>query len=155
MTLKNQLWNMKLFLALACMLEIFVCNAVFASDQKSTQPSIERIGGDFNVTRINKLADGGFRVEFESDHPDAPYKRLTLDSSHVHVAVYEGQKIRLSADVKKLSRGAASVSQMVIFIPGREGSTPVWLLSKNVPSEPGPPAKLLEMHAPGTDFQLL
>ncbi len=124
------------------------------SQQEQKSPKIERIGGDFVVGAIKKLKDGAFSVEFTAAEGEPKYKRLVLESMHVHAAIAEGAKLRLSADVVAISGATAEVSQVVLFLPGRVGRTPVWMLSRKV-SPGAPPAKLIEMHAPSTDYQVM
>jgi hypothetical protein len=146
---------------------LLLCNAVFAEVGTSGQPAgvnstnnhddqskFERVGGNFKVTRIQRLSDGSFKVVFKSTSPANRFETLVLESPHVHVAVTEGKEIRLSAEISSHKGNSAIVSQMVIFLPGRVGDTPVWLVSKGTNSS-SPPAKLLEMHAPSTDYQIL
>lgn len=121
---------------------------------KAENPKYERVGGTFLVSDIKKLSDGSFRVVFKATSEKPLLKELILESTHVHMSVNVGQELRLSADVLDQVNGIAKVGQMVLFMPGRNGPTPVWLLSKNFKAE-APPAKLIEMHAPSTDFQVL
>ncbi|MEI6397413.1 MAG: hypothetical protein WCO71_01465, partial [Pseudomonadota bacterium] len=65
----------------------------------------------------------------------------------------EGATLRLSAYVSGKSGDVAEIAQVVVFMPGRAGPTPVWMLSKKSPRL-DPPAKLLEMHAPSTDYAI-
>ena len=135
---------------------LFSCSAVASEAARSNQSAgkIERVGGTFVVTSIRRIPEGGFRVIFDSKSGEPLFKRLTLDSSHVHISIAEGREIRLSADILSFVGTTAEVSQMVLFVPGRVGVTPVWLLSTHMrPS--GPPAKLLEMHVPDLDYQIL
>ncbi|MCX6123629.1 MAG: hypothetical protein NTV34_02595 [Proteobacteria bacterium] len=115
---------------------------------------VERVGGTFVVTSIKRIPEGGFTVIFDSKSGEPLFKRLILESPHIRVSVSEGREIRLSADILSFVGATAEVSQMVLFVPGRVGDTPVWLLSMH--SRPvGPPAKLLEMHVPALDYQIL
>lgn len=139
------------FFTLICLM-VF-STAIFAADI-SNESKIERIGGTFKVTLVERLKDGGFKVEFEAVAQDSRFKKLVLESSHVHVSVAEGFEIRLSADVLATSGSTAAVSQVVLFIPGRVGHTPVWMLSRKA-TVPTPPSKLIDMHAPSTDYQIM
>jgi hypothetical protein len=122
------------------------------SEQESGR--FERVGGTFLVSKIEKIKSGGFRVIFEAKSGKPKFQRLILETSHIHISVSEGQEIRLSAEIISQQGSTADVSQMVVYLPSRVGDTPVWLLSKHAPSSRAP-AKLLEMHAPSTDYQVL
>lgn len=125
------------------------------STAQGVDSNFERVGGTYLVTSIKRLSEGGFRVVFEAKTGEPRFKTLVLESPHVHVSVAEGSELRLSADVLKTKGDTAEVSQMVLFVPGRVGSTPVWMLSKNGEVSSSPPARLLEMHVPTTDYQIL
>ena len=114
---------------------------------------IERIGGNFTVTRITKLPSGGFGVDFKASEGAPKFSKLHLESDHINAGLEEGASLRLSADVFSSKGDTAEIGQVVVFIPGRVGPTPVWMLSKKSPRL-DPPAKLLEMHAPATDFAI-
>ena len=115
---------------------------------------INRIGGTFLVKEIKRQHDGKFQIEFISPDPHSPYRKLILETEHVHIGIQEGATLRLSADVLAIKSGEAEVSQVVLFIPGRAGDNPVWMLSSRIPAGANPPAKLLEMHAPSTDYMV-
>lgn len=112
---------------------------------------IERIGGNFTVTKIAKLSSGGFSVNFKASEGTPKIATLHLESDHINAGLTEGVTLRLSADVIAHSGSAAEIAQVVVYIPGRVGATPVWMLSKS-PRQLDPPAKLLDMHAPATDY---
>ena len=112
---------------------------------------IERVGGDFTVTGIQQLKSGGFSVDFKASAGSPKFAKLHLESDHINAGLEEGATLRLSADVIGTSGDLAEIAQVVVFMPGRVGPTPVWMLSKKSPRL-DPPAKLLEMHAPSTDY---
>lgn len=126
---------------------------VAASQVESKIPKVERIGGTFVVTSIKPLKSSGFRVIFTAKEGTPRFKTLVLESPHVHMSLTEGSSLRLSADVISTTGDTADISQVVVFIPSRNGNTPVWMLSKRV-IDPVPPAKLLEMHDPHNDYQV-
>lgn len=115
------------------------------------EPKLERIGGNFTVTKIQKLPKGGFSVDFKSSDGKPSVSRLHLESDHINAGLTEGDTLRLSAEVLSKKGDSAEISQVVVFLPGRSGPTPVWMLSKKSGSLL-PPAKLIEMHAPSTDY---
>jgi hypothetical protein len=112
---------------------------------------IERIAGDFIVQKISKLSSGAFVVEFKATEGEPKFTRLRLESNNINAAIVEGASLRLSADVTRVSGRLAEVAQVVVYLPGLTGPTPVWMLSRKAPRL-DPPAKLLELHAPSTDF---
>ena len=114
-----------------------------------------RVGGNYTVTKIDKVTDGAFVMEFKSDAPSGKFDTLTLQSDHVHVAVKVGQKIRLSAEILASSGPNAEVSQMVIFLPHAEGPVPVWLLSNKAPSGDLRGTTYLKMHNPLNDYTIM
>lgn len=117
-------------------------------------PKIERIGGNFKVDKISKLANGVFVVEFGAAEGDPKIRHLRLESDNINAALVEGATLRLSADVTRVRDRTAEVAQVVVFIPGPVGQhTPVWMLSRKAPRL-DPPAKLLDLHAPVTDFAI-
>lgn len=124
-----------------------------SAEKTETRPKVERIGGNFTVTSIKPLKEGGFRVTFAAKDGSPRFKKLVLDSSHVHMSLAEGATLRLSADVISTNSDTADVSQVVVFVPTRNGETPIWMLSRRA-VDPNPPARLIEMHAPQTDYQV-
>lgn len=112
---------------------------------------IERIGGNFKVETIRKLPSGAFVVEFKAAEGQPKFTDLRLESDNINSALVEGAVLRLSADVTQIRGKKAEVAQVVVFLPGVVGPTPVWMLSRKAPRL-DPPAKLLDLHAPVTDF---
>ena len=133
----------------------------FAADTNSLLGKInrrsqyQRVGGTFVVSDISKKPDGTFVVEFKSDHPTGRIATVHLESDHVHFAVDVGSKLRISAEILSVNGNIAEASQVLVFIPSRQGHTPVWLLSKRASRFELNGAKLIEMHAPQSDFQIL
>jgi hypothetical protein len=115
------------------------------------ESKFERIGGNFTVTRISKLSRGGFSVDFKAAEGTPKISKLHLESDHINAGLTEGDTLRLSADVLAKRGDTAEIGQVVVFLPGRVGPTPVWMLS-NKAANLTPPAKLIEMHAPATDY---
>ena len=135
------------------MLKIFVVIMSLLSTQiyAAEKAKIERIGGNFLVHKISKLPSGAFVVEFRASEGEPKFKELRLESDNINASVIEGATLRLSADVTRVSGRLAEVAQVVVYLPGPVGPTPVWMLSRKAPRL-DPPAKLLELHAPATDF---
>lgn len=112
---------------------------------------IERVGGDFTVTKITRVSKGGFVVDFTASAGLPKFKYLRLESDNINAGLVEGSSLRLSADVIKTNGNSAEVAQVVVFLPSQVGPTPVWMLSKKAPRL-DPPAKLLDLHSPTTDY---
>lgn len=126
-----------------------VMSSAFAAEKTK----IERIGGNFTVTKITKLPRGGFSVDFKSAEGSPKISKLHLESDHINAGLTEGETLRLSADVISQAGDSAEIGQVVVFLPGKVGPTPVWMLSKKA-GQLSPPAKLIEMHAPSTDYAI-
>lgn len=137
------------------MLKILVVLLSILSTQlfAGEKSKIERIGGNFTVRKISKLPSGGFVVEFRASEGEPKFKELRLESDNINASVVEGANLRLSADVTRINGKIAEVAQVVVYLPGAVGPTPVWMLSRKAPRL-DPPAKLLDLHAPVTDFAI-
>ncbi len=118
-------------------------------------PKISRVGGDYLVTAIEHLDKEEFRIQFSAVTPTGKFDQLTLHSNHVHVAVKQGQKLRLSAEILADSGATAEVAQMVIFVVNPQGPIPVWLLSNRAGPRELNATKYLEMHSPLTDYIIM
>jgi hypothetical protein len=134
---------------LICLNYGFTGYSADATGSKGAQ--IERVGGNFKVSKISKLEKGGFKVEFLAAEGAPKFKTLLFESDHINAGLTEGSQIRLSAEVLAISGSSAEISQVVVYLPSKTGPTPVWMMSKST-SKINPPAKLLEMHAPSTDY---
>ncbi len=146
---KERYRGMNKFFSLKKVVLIFCCMTVSAFAAEKT--NVERIGGNFTVTKISKLSRGGFSVDFKAAEGTPKISRLHLESDHINAGLQEGDTLRLSADVVSIKDNTAEIGQVVVFLPGRSGPTPVWMMSKRA-SKMDPPAKLIEMHAPSTDY---
>lgn len=115
---------------------------------------VERVGGTYIVTRIDRTPDDAFLVEFKSEQPDGRFDSLILACDHIHLGIKLGATLRLSAEVAADHGGVAEVSQLVVFLPSPQGATPVWLLSRNVKTTDLRATPFLKMHAPQSDYQV-
>lgn len=148
-----------IFLAMA--LCLFVLPKNLAADESSQssiaqlqeqQPAIRRVGGTYRVASIEKIADQDFRITFENP-AGTKHRTLLLISDHVHIGVKQGQMLRLSAEILRETKEVTEISQVLLFLPGQQGATPVWMLSKHSNLELRG-ARYLEMHAPSSDYIL-
>jgi len=128
-----------------------LANAAWAADDEENK--IIRVGGDYEVMSI-KEKDGGFTIDFQAVTKTGKFDRLRLDSDHVHFAVKEGQKLRLSAEVVAANKDIAEVSQVLLFLPHDQGALPVWLLSRQAGSADLRSSRYLQMHAPQADYSV-
>ena len=109
------------------------------------------VTGKFKVKAIEPRA-GYHRVVFENIDLTAKTKRLTLDTNYVHVGVERGQVLKLSADV--IATGSSEIKQVLLYIPKDGSHSPVWMLSHLHPQMKFTGARLLDMHAPQSDYLL-
>jgi len=118
----------------------------------------ERIGGTFNVASIDPIGNetgstDGFAINFVAETPTGKFDKLRLETSHVHVSVKVGMKMRLSAEIMSVeSDGTALARQILVFVPTLRGPVPVWLLSRHGGSLEA--ARYLEMNVPLNDYYI-
>ena len=103
------------------------------------------------MSSIKALDSGSYQIIFDNK-ADEPTKSLVLISDHVHLGIEPGQQLRLSAEVLREGKENIEVSQVLLFLPGEYGATPVWMLSQNASSYELKGAKFLDMHSPSADF---
>lgn len=122
---------------------------------KDAPSEVLKVGGDYTVSAIEKLSEHAFRVEFKAVTPTGHFDTLRLESDHVHVAVRQGETLRLSAEILSEQGPIAEVAQVVLFLPSVQGRVPVWLLSNKAPAGELKATKYLEMHVPLTDYVVM
>lgn len=131
----------------------------FAGENKAPKveaETLERIGGTYRVSRLEKLGDADFLIHFESVPLTGRYDHLVLRSDHIHMSIQEGQSLRLSAEVVSSKKPEVEVTQVLLFLSNAEyGTTPVWLLSSQHATRDFRGSRWLDMHAPQADFQIL
>jgi len=116
---------------------------------------VERVGGQFRLVSIERLGEKDFRIKFESEPKTGKHDYLVLRSDHLHLAMQEGQVLRLSAEVIRDRGSELEVTQVLLFLPSGQGTVPIWLLSsQHVPQE-FRGARWLDMHAPQADYLIL
>jgi hypothetical protein len=155
--IRNKQITLALFLGLFGILLSFasVCLAAPPDGNDQSAGKMERVGGTYLVTAINKIADNAFQIEFKSTVPSGHFDILRLESDHVHMAVKIGQRIRLSAEILAVDGAVAEVSQVLLFLNTQQGRVPVWLLSNKAKEGSLRAAEYLEMHVPATDYIIL
>jgi hypothetical protein len=126
-----------------------------AAGVSSSNEVAAKVGGDYKVARVERDANGVFHIEFRASRPTGRFDLLRLESDHLHVGVKLGQTMRLSAEILSESGAAAEVSQVVMFLPGRSGRVPVWLLSRKAMGRDLRAVRYLEMHVPANDFVVM
>jgi hypothetical protein len=148
---------MKAWFKIVCIL-LLSANLAHAEDNKTNkepQAKVERVGGNYTVSSITRTPEDTFVVIFKSVKPGERFTTLRLESDHVHVAVKEGETLRLSAEILQEKGDQAEVSQVLLFLPNIRGTTPVWLLSRKTPVGELRGSRYLEMHAPLSDYHIL
>lgn len=125
----------------------------------SEQVRADKVGGTYELIRARPLEDGGYEVVFHAEGRDAEnpgrFSRLVLYTDHLHAGFDTGDRLRLSAEIHKDHGDWAEVSQVLLFLPARDTTVPVWLLSRNVRFGGLHGARYLEMHAPTSDYIVL
>lgn len=113
-----------------------------------------RVGGNYKIEAIRKNSTDQVVVIFEAVQKTGKYDKLKLTSDHVHMNIKVGSQLRISAElVEAKPNGLSLVSQVQVFLPTSQGSTPVWMLSKtHPPKRVLGGSKMIEMHAPGADY---
>lgn len=140
------------FFPILSLLLLFTFSGPAAADPFA---KLERIGGLFRITRIEKLGEKDFRIKFESESKTGKHDKLILRSDHVHLAMQEGQVLRLSAEVLRDTTSELEVTQVLLFLPSDHGTAPIWLLSSQHQTRDFRGARWLDMHAPQADFTIL
>lgn len=153
-----------LFVASTC-----VTNSALAEETKKSEPTtvpktvetttaeenLERVSGLYKVSRIEKNRGNEYVIHFEAESKDGVHDLLVLKSDGLNVNIEEGQVLKLSAEVLKSSKKEQEITQVLVFLPSNEyGLSPVWLLSKTHETREMRGARYLEMHAPGSDYQV-
>lgn len=145
---------MRLILSLLSLL--LVTPAFAAGKQRpEVQDVAAKVGGNYKVSRIERLGPDHFVIEFTSTVKSGKHDLLVLESDHVNVAVTKGMELRLSAEVLREKKGATEVSQVLLFLPKSDTHVPVWLLSRHAKHQELRGSRYLEMHAPTSDFMVL
>lgn len=119
--------------------------------ESDTVGRTERVGGTYFVDSIVASKTGGFKVEFRAEVETGKFDRVRLESPNVHVALKEGEKFRISAEIVNVDgTGVAEASQVLVFLPSVRGPIPVWMLSNKGGSLDA--ARYLEMNVPLNDY---
>lgn len=129
-------------------------NPVFADSSESGQKQTpERAEGRYRIQSINKMKDvDAFSIEFVAISSESKFSKLMLVSENVSFALRRGEEIRLIGEILKVDGQIAELAQVEIFLPHSQGEIPIWMNSKNSPHLQLRGSRLLEMHAPVTDY---
>lgn len=115
-----------------------------------------RVSGEFVVKSITADKQGFFTVIFTNTSKSAKIGTLRLETRHLHVAIEQGKRLRLSAEIGKWRGNVVEARQILVFVPTASSHTPIWLLSRhNTGDKKLQGAKYLDMHAPQSDFLVL
>lgn len=122
---------------------------------KLEEAGVERVSGLYKLTQIEKRPGNEHILHFEAEAKDGVHDLLVLKSDGLNVKIEEGQVLKLSAEVLKSSQKEHEITQVLVFMPSSDyGLSPVWLLSKSHETREMKGARYLEMHAPGSDYQV-
>jgi hypothetical protein len=130
-------------------------SALCFTTAKAESEKYERVGGTYQVSKIDQRDDGTFVIEFESVQKTGKFDVIKLESDHVHASVTVGEKLRLSAEIISTKGKRAEASQVLIFVPNIQGHMPVWMLSRKAKNMDLQGSKFIEMHAPQSDYTIL
>ena len=133
----------------------FILQLLLAIITLATTNSV-RVSGEFVVKSITADKQGFFTVIFANTAKDAKVNMLRLETRHLHVAIEQGKRLRLSAEVGKWRGNIVEARQILVFVPTASSHTPIWLLSRHSSNDKKlQGAKYLDMHAPQSDFLVL
>lgn len=145
------------------LLSILVLSGAQSSTKPGAQKELEvrqsrhvtkkRVEGRFKVKTIKRL-DSYYRLVFENIDRTAKTKHLTLDTNYVHIGVERGKVLRLSAEVRASDNDGNEIKQVLLYLPKEGSHSPVWMLSRSHPQMKFTGARLLDMHAPQSDYLL-
>ncbi len=116
---------------------------------------LEKIGGVYTVQKILAVKTGEFRIVFKAK--DKSQKQITaveLLTDHIHPGITEGLEIKISAEIDAVKNHTAHASQVLVFVPSKNGANPVWLVAhgKNFQAQD---SDFLKLHAPSNDYLIL
>ena len=115
-----------------------------------------RVSGEFIVKSITTDKQGFFTVIFANTAKNAKINTLRLETRQLHVAIEQGKRLRLSAEVGKWRGNTVEARQILVFVPTASSHTPIWLLSRHGSDDQKlQGARYLDMHAPQSDFLVL
>lgn len=111
---------------------------------------LQRVGGDFKITKIEHI-DSGFKVKFfNPEH--SKIQTVILLSDHIHAGIKEGETVRISADIQRVDGSTGYASQILLFVPSSQGKIPVWITARDSRLEIN--RDFLKMHAPTNDYMI-
>jgi len=132
----------------------FIAVQAMRAEGDDSQSKALRVGGNYKVESITSGAKGSFDVTFRAENVTGRFDVLRIHTDHLHVAVKEGETLKISASILNEKSNEAEIHQVVLFIPRPEGATPVWMLSSAKDVRRLEATQYLKMHAPQTDFLL-
>ncbi len=116
---------------------------------------LARVSGLYRLTKMEKNPNQEFVLHFEAEAKDGVHDLLVLKSEGLNVKIKVGQVLKLSAEVLESSEKVHEMTQVLLYLPSSDyGLSPIWLLSKAHETREMRGARYLEMHAPGSDYQV-
>jgi hypothetical protein len=111
--------------------------------------------GEYAVASIARNSAGEFEVTFVSTKPLEKLNELKIVSQNIHLGLQVNQVLKLAAEYRGKSQRSVKLSQVLLYIPSGSSQVPVWMLASDLPQQGLRASRLLEMHAPATDYQVL
>ena len=138
---------------------LFVGNILWSSHSQADEihnhrQSPHRIKGEYLVADVAKTDQGTFKVTLTSTKPTGNFDELTIECRNLHVEIKESQNVMVAAEFLGHPSKKVELSQLLVYLPVAGRRIPVWLTSINTSRQESRASKLLEMHAPSTDYQL-
>lgn len=133
----------------------FLWNSEILANEK-TQPAQKEktITGAYTVSELAKTETGEFKLTLSAVEPSGTFDELTITSKDVHFGVKVNQTLRIAGEYVGSPGKKNELSQVLVYLPTQKRSTPVWIMSSRYPRQEKSARKLIELHAPATDYQV-
>jgi hypothetical protein len=140
-------------LTLSCLLSAPV--AADVSGGRRSDRHLERVTGHYRIAKVEQIDKDNVSIRFEAESKMGKFNTLILKNDQVQLGLKEGQSFRLSAEVISNANEAQEITQVLLFMPSSEyGEVPVWLLSSQFGPQEIRGARMIEMHAPQSDYRI-
>ena len=139
------------------MKKVFLILSFLSAFSFAKEQVTKRVGGQYVVADISTEENepNVYKIKFNSETSTGKYDSILLETYNLHLHLEKGSSYRISAEILKSidpEEKIVEASQVLIFIPKKEGAYPVWILSKNSEQTELSGAKYIEMHAPQSDY---
>jgi hypothetical protein len=112
------------------------------------------IKGTYLLSELIKSQNGEFKLKFTAVAPSGTFDELTITSKDLHHEVKVNQAVNIIGEYIGKPEKENELSQVLIYLPARGRPTPIWIVSVRHPHQEKSAKKLIEMHAPTTDYQV-